>query len=227
MPAPFPGMDPYLESWIWPDFQASMISALRAQLNAKLPRRYIANTDLHLTTVLPSVERKHRSLHVIEHAQRRVVTVIEVLSPANKTAHGTEDSHRFKRGEYSVRGINLVEIDFLRDGVRRPLGDLALPVVDYYALVSRASEGLLVGIWPIALRDPLPLIPLPLDPEESDILLDLRAALDRVYDEGRYAEQLDYLKPPALPLREPDATWARGLLAARFPPSPPVPGDHP
>ena len=47
MPSPYPGMDPYLESWIWGDFHSNLISALvLAQLNAKLPRRHIANTEL-------------------------------------------------------------------------------------------------------------------------------------------------------------------------------------
>ena len=36
--------------------------------------------------------------------------------------------------------------------------------------------------------------------------------MDRVYQEDRYAEQLDYTRPPDPPLREPDASWARDLL---------------
>src|SRR5262249_45238854 len=140
MPSPFPGMDPYLESWIWEDCHNNMIGAFRAQLNAKLPRGYVANTDLYVwredapeqdrslvggrdvriaestrrtdtaiataavaapvTTVLPGVERKQRYLRVLDNAQRRVVTVIEPLSPANKTAHGNGEAYRFKRGEY-------------------------------------------------------------------------------------------------------------------------------
>ena len=121
MPSPFPGMDPYLESWIWASFHSQPDSSLGAQLNAKLPRRYIANTELfvwrdgaagrtaahayspaptstspsngprparrrpwpwprrRITTTLPGVERKQRYLRIIDGAERRIVTVIEVL----------------------------------------------------------------------------------------------------------------------------------------------------
>jgi hypothetical protein len=255
-------MDPYLESWIWPDCHSTMISALRAQLNAKLPRRYIANTELYVwredpssqerlllggpdvytaerrsepregpltaavaapvTTVLPGVERKQRYLRVVDQSQRRIVTVIELLSPANKTASESGQAYRFKRDEYIASGVNLVEIDLLRSGIRPPLGDPAPPMSDYYMMVCRASERPGLGIWPISVREPLPPVPVPLDPGEPEVMLDLRAALDRAYEEGRYGEQLDYTKPPAPPLREPDATWARELLARHTNPPPPA-----
>lgn len=255
MPSPFPGMDPYLESWIWADFHGNMMYAMRAQLNGKLPRRYIANTELYVwredpphdrlmlggpdihvaerrptdstanavsvvpapvTTVLPGVEGKQRYLRIVDGVERRIVTVIEILSPSNKGAH--REAYRFKREEYIASGVNLLEIDLLRSGVRPPLGDPAPLVGDYYLLVSRAEERPLLRIWPIAVRDELPPVPVPLDPGEPEVLLDVRDAMGRVYDDGRYAEQLDYSKPPAPPLREPDATWARDLLASRLNP---------
>src|SRR5437879_1143854 len=142
MPSPFPGMDPYLESWIWSDFHATMITALRAQLNAMLPKRYVAATELYIwledppereilggpdfhlaeqlpatgpgsavatvpapvTTVLPGVERKQRYLRIVDAGQRRIVTVVELLSPSNKTAHDQGEAYRFKRGEYIASG---------------------------------------------------------------------------------------------------------------------------
>jgi hypothetical protein len=255
MSSPFPGMDPYIEGWIWGDFHASMISAMRAQLNSTLPKRYIANTvlfiwleepdDPHssitgpdtyvaeqkkgahsaggssvatltppLTTVLRRIERKQRSLRIVDSEERRVVTVIELLSPANKTTGRTGEAYRLKRDEYIGNGINLVEIDLLRSGVRPPLGQPMPPVSDYCVVVVRATEPQRLGIWPISVRDALSLIPVPLDPEIPDAVLDLRSSIDRVYNEGRYAEQLDYGIPPKPPLVEPDATWARELLDA-------------
>jgi hypothetical protein len=256
MPSPFPGMDPYLESWVWGDFHRTMITALRAQLNTKVPRRYVANTELYvwredpteherlilggpdvhradqkpstkpetagasllppITTVYSGVERKQHYVRIVDAAQRRIVTVLELLSPSNKSAHERGDAYRFKRDEYMASGVNFIEIDLLRAGLRPPLGDPPPPINDYYVLVSRSEDGPRLGIWPISLRDALPLIPVPLDAGEADVQLDLRAALDRVYDEARYGEQLDYSSPPALALREPDASWARELLAARL-----------
>ena len=48
MPSPFPGMDPYIESWIWGDFHGRMIVNLHDQLNPRLPKRYIVSTDLYI-----------------------------------------------------------------------------------------------------------------------------------------------------------------------------------
>lgn len=255
MPSPFPGMDPYLESWVWPDCHGTLITAIRAQLNTKLPRRYIANTELYawregqsendrlllggpdvhavdrgpttsngplgatvvapVTTILPGVERKQRYVRIVDESGRRIVTVIELLSPSNKTAHESGDAYRYKREEYIASGINLVEIDLLRSGVRPPLGDPAPSIPDYYVLVCRAWQRPKLDLWPFSIRDPLPQVPVPLDPEEPEILLNLRAAFDRSYDEARYDEQVDYTKPPKPPLREPDAKWALELLSAR------------
>ena len=46
MPSPFPGMDPYIESWIWGSFHTNVIVAIRDQLNPRLPKRYIASTEI-------------------------------------------------------------------------------------------------------------------------------------------------------------------------------------
>src|SRR5688500_6637623 len=48
MPSPFPGMDPYIESWIWGSFHTNVIVAICDQLNPRLPKRYIASTELYV-----------------------------------------------------------------------------------------------------------------------------------------------------------------------------------
>jgi hypothetical protein len=183
------------------------------------PSGGVATISAPITTVLPRVVRKQRYLKIVDPQQRRVVTVIEVLSPSNKTTGEDGQAYRLKREEYLASGVSLVEIDLLRSGIRPPLGDPAPPVSDYYVLVHRAWEDSRMGIWPISLRDPLPPVPIPLDPDVPEVVLDLRACIDHVYDFGRYAEQFDYSKPPNPPLREPDATWARELLAQHTNPS--------
>ncbi len=146
------------------------------------------------------------------------MTVIEILSPGNKTAGDEGNMYRLKREEYLANNISFVEIDLLRYGFRPPLGDPIPPISDYYVMVHRGWEKDRLGIWPLSIRDTLPPIPVPLDPDVADVVLDLRVCIDQVYDGGRYAEQLDYSKPPARPLREPDATWAHELLSRTSPP---------
>jgi hypothetical protein len=264
MPSPFPGMDPYIESWIWPSFHGNVIVAIQDYLNPRLPKRYIASTELFvwrfdnseeqrlllggpdvhvsdlqpgtsgpavatvsapITTVLPGVVRKQRFIKITDPEARRVVTVIEVLSPTNKVRGDDGLAYRLKREEYIANGISLVEIDLLRAGERPPLGDPPPPITDYYILVQRGWEPGHFGIWPVGVRDPLPPIPVPLDPDMPCVNLDLRACMDHVYDFGRYAEQLNYTRPPRPPLREPDATWARELLAPTI--NPPATGEQP
>jgi hypothetical protein len=182
----------------------------------------VVTTTAPITTVLPGIVRKQRYVKITDPEARRVVAVIEVLSPTNKD--GSEDgrAYRLKRDEYIANGISLVEIDLLRAGQRPPLGDPPPPIPDYYVLVHRGWDPRRFGIWPLGLRDSLPPIPVPLDPDVPDVVLDLRACLDRVYETGRYAEQLDYTKPPRPALREPEAMWARELLARHLNPSPPA-----
>jgi hypothetical protein len=255
-------MDPYIESWIWGDFHANAVVAIRGQLNPRLPKRYIASTELYvwrvddterlllggpdvfvsdkvptptgpavatatapIVTMLPGVVRKQRYVKIVDSEARRVVAVIELLSPSNKTSGEDGQAYRMKREEYIAGGVSLIEIDLLRSGHRPPLGNPAPPISDYYVLVHRGWEKDRMGIWPVSVRDPLPPIPVPLDPDVPDAVLNFRACLDEVYDVGRYAEQLDYAKPPTPPLREPDATWARELLARYL--NPPTPGDRP
>jgi hypothetical protein len=65
------------------------------------------------------------------------------------------------------------------------------------------------GGWPIGLREPLPRIGVPLRPDVDDVEVALQPLLDLVYEEGRYADLLDYTRqPPAPPLAHEDAAWA-------------------
>jgi hypothetical protein len=85
------------------------------------------------------------------------------------------------------------------------------PDCTYSVLVSRAERRPRAGFWPIDLRDPLPTVAVPLRAGDNDARLDLRAILDRVYDESGYQFYL-YLHEPDPPLSADEAAWARALL---------------
>jgi hypothetical protein len=153
-------------------------------------------------------------LKIIDMQGRRVVTAVELLSPANKTLGPKRDAYLTKREDYFRTKTNLVELDFLRSGQRPPV-DGRLPPADYYILICRACDYPQAGIWPLSVRDSLPSIPVPLNSAEPATWLALQPCLVRTYDEARFSEDIDYTQPPEPPLREPDAAWARELLAAR------------
>ena len=83
---------------------------------------------------------------------------------------------------------------------------------DYCAMVSRKPMRPNVEVWAIRLRDPLPIIPIPLKGDIPDALLDLQALLDRVYDAAGYEDYL-YETPTEPPLPEADALWAQAIVA--------------
>lgn len=177
---------------------------------ASLPRTATAPTNDVLMAKL-SRKKAHKFLKIVDQPGNRVVTVIEVLSPANKTAGEDRDSYLLKRDEYLVTGTNLVEIDLLLDGERVPVGR-PRPQADYYALVSRANRFPRASLWAFTVRDPLPVLPVPLKPADGDIALDLRVCLDRAYDDADYGNRIDYSFPPPIGLRSNDAEWAAGFL---------------
>ncbi len=157
--------------------------------------------------------RRRRSAYLEIHDLRsqEVVTVIELLSPSNKYAGDDRESFLTKRRQLLAGRVNYVELDFLRGGPRLPLADL--PPCDYYAVVSRPDDRPEADIWPVALREPLPTIPIPLRRGEPEARADLQTILHRVYDEAGYAPRI-YEWEPEPQLSAADAAWAKEILAA-------------
>lgn len=156
------------------------------------------------------IVERHRWLEVRDRDYREAVTVIELLSPTNKNPSLHRDLYEAKRLRLVETGVNLVEIDLLRGHGRMPMD--GAPPCDYCVVVSRRGEQPRVGVWPLALRDPLPTVPVPLRAPDADLSLDLQAALHRVYDDAGYARQI-YRRAPDPPLPPADAAWAEALAA--------------
>jgi len=142
--------------------------------------------------------------------QNRLVASIEILSPVNKWGKGLEE-YRGKRETVLSAEVHLLEIDLLRQGTC-PLLLIGLPQSDYFVFLTRAERRDQTETWPISVRDPLPVVPVPLLPSDDDAPLDLGHALRTIYDEARYDLSIDYSQPPIPPLSEDDAEWARELL---------------
>ncbi len=152
---------------------------------------------------------KEAFVEIHERETRRFVSVIELLSPTNKTPGADRDLYLAKRLRYSQSNVHFIEIDLLRAGQRMPVEDL--PVCDYCVQVSRAEERPRVGLWPIMLRETLPTIPVPLLAPDPDARLDLQALLHRLYDAGGYEDYI-YDAAPQPPLKSADEQWARDIL---------------
>jgi hypothetical protein len=147
---------------------------------------------------------------------RQVVTVIEVLSPANKRPGAGQDKYLQKQSELIGGKVSLVEIDLLRAGQSVLSIDLSRirPSyrTPYHVVVRRGWTPFKAELYAVPLRERLPAIRVPLREKDSDVPLDLQAVLDRSYDNGAYQDDLDYEVEPNPALGDDDATWADTLL---------------
>ena len=154
------------------------------------------------------------SVEVHDVANRRLVTVIEILSPVNKMGDGAME-YVAKRAALMGTSVHLLEIDLLRRG-SRVIFETDPPPADYYAYLSRFTHRPYTDVWPVRLRDRLPVLPVPLLPPDEDVPLDLQRAVNACYDLVHYERLLDYTAaPPPPPLSEADMSWLREQLAAR------------
>jgi hypothetical protein len=142
-----------------------------------------------------------------------LVTVIEILSPVNKTTGAS--MYREKQKEILIHNINLVEIDLLRDGghvLAVSHHEIANIHGDYWVCVSRGSSPGEYEIYPISIRKRLPRVSIPLRPPDADVVLDLPLVFDRCYDNSDFAREIDYNTEPEFSLSPADAKWADALL---------------
>lgn len=152
------------------------------------------------------------SIEIRDIANRRLVTVIEILSPANKHGKGLVE-YLERRYDLLKTATHLLEIDLLRGCERIPLHGGELPPAAYYVYLSRFTHRPYTDVWPIQLRDRLPVVPVPLLPPDEDVILDLPSAFDACFQLVGYQRLLDYTQsPPPPPLSAEDAAWAREVV---------------
>ena len=99
-------------------------------------------------------------LEVRDRQSRKLIAVLELLSPSNKRGGPDREQYMAKRNRLLASEAHFVEIDLLRGG--RPMPPEDRPDCDYSVLVSRAEIRPRAGFWPIGLRQRLPIIPIPL-----------------------------------------------------------------
>jgi hypothetical protein len=127
--------------------------------------------------------------------------------------HGIHFHSAEKRDAILESRTHRVELDLLRGGARLPLAG-PVPAGDHFAIVSREQRRPRVDVYAWTLRQPLPTIPIPLKPQDGEVLLNLQQALTAVYDRVRYDHSIDYAAAVEPPLSPDDAIWARQVLDA-------------
>jgi hypothetical protein len=215
-------MDPYLETPdLWPDVHHQLVSEIHGTLNRALRPHYVARIQLRVYTSeeedirLVDDQIKEARLEIRHLESKSLVTVIEVLSPTNKIP-GSRGRASFmqKRRDTLGSDVHWVEIDLLRAGQPTATRPPLVPS-DYRILVSRAGERTRPRCWSVSVRQPLPIVGIPLRGKDPDVPLDLGAVLNAAYDHGAYDLSVDYRREPDPPLSADDAAWADELLHER------------
>lgn len=146
----------------------------------------------------------------------RVVTVLEVLSLANKVPGEGQRKYLQKQQELLQGEVSMVAIDLLRSGQRLlPIPLELLPPeyrTPYQVWVRRGWQLENVEIYRVPLQERLPVIRIPLRQTDKDVMLDLQAIIDQCYINGDYEPDLDYEANPVPRLAPAEARWTQALL---------------
>ncbi len=147
----------------------------------------------------------------------KVITVIEVLSPANKSLEGAgRDEYLRKQQAVLNSETHLVEVDLLLGGrhtVAAPLQALRKRGKwDYLVSLHRSTQRYTFHYWFCSLRKPLPIVSIPLTADADDAPLDLQACFTGAYDAGPYSRSMDYRNPPPVPVPGTHSAWLKRLM---------------
>lgn len=182
----------------------------------------------HVVIPMPLDEIEETFLTIQELPGRRLVTVVEVLSPTNKKTKKAREDYFEKRQEHLGAGVNFVEIDLLRSGSPMPPEEARHPS-DYRILIFRPRREQNAHLYGFSYRAEIPRIPLPLLPGDTEPTLDLNRLLHDLYDRAGYDLAIDYRQPPRPRLRKADQAWADAIIAQALgtPPATPDGGTTP
>jgi hypothetical protein len=214
-------MDPYLEDEKrWPAFQLLAVHALYQMLLPGLMDRYRArvgerdyNSEEALFTSIIRQQHKEAYVEVRQRSDGRLITLIEVVSPANKITKEGRRLYLERRDEVRKMNANIVEIDLVLQG--QTLIDCAkdtTPTWDYAVVVTRWTHPDRYEIYSATLPKRLPRFRVPLASDDRDTVLDLQAAVGRAYDQGDFLKHLDYTRDPATRLTDDNRRWLTDRL---------------
>lgn len=223
MASAFPGMDPFLEhEAVWPHFQHHLVSCMYQTILPGLVDRYRARVGQRCFTtehaLFTSVIQEDHEEEFIEIRQRndsRLITLIEIVSPTNKTTKTGRDSYLQKRNEARDLRANIVEIDLVLQGT--PMLESTrtnLPEWDYVVTVTRAAQPERHEIYTSTLEKRLPRFRLPLATDDRDTVVDLQATFSRCFEQGDFRNRVNYKNPPVGKFLEPHRQWIQEYLSS-------------
>jgi hypothetical protein len=214
-------MDPYLEaSTLWALFQHQLVTCLYQSLLPGLADRYRARvgqrvycTEQPLFTTVLREEHHEDYIEIRQRSDGRLITLLDFVSPTNKTTEAGKQAYLEKRREGRGQGANLIEIDLVLQG--QPMLEYSregLPDWDYAVTVTRAAQPDRFEIYTAVLQKRLPKFSMPLASDERNQVVDLQTILTRTYEQATFGAKIDYRRNPEVHLNDEDLTWVNELL---------------
>jgi hypothetical protein len=174
----------------------ALIQRTRAGVASTQPTGALLLEPETIPTIILDEDRE-TFLTIVHRPDRNLVTVIELLSPSNKTDPSRRD-YLTRRNAILGQAVHLVELDLLVSGRRLPM-KRPLPGADYHAVVSRWERRPDCDVYSWTVRQPLPRLPIPLRDPDPDVVVDLAFVYETAFTRGRYARSIDESKPLNLP----------------------------
>ena len=166
-------------------------------------------------TVPVPFPRREGYLEISETATKKLITVIEILSPTNKRDCKGRKIYEDKREEILGSRTNLVEIDLLQRGQKMPIIEKNIDS-HYRILVCRGNCRPFADLYAFNLQNPMPAFPLPLRSGDTEPVINLQELFTEIYDVASYDLKIDYRNWEVIPpLSEADTIWADAWLRDR------------
>jgi hypothetical protein len=194
----------------WPDVTVVASPRVAYRTATVAPKVFTGIVTVELP--VPDIVREtYLEVRASDDASERVVTSVEILSPANKLPGEGRTQYELKRERVLESRTHLVEIDLVRAGQPMPMFG-AIPATAYHILISRQARRPEADLLPFGVRQPIPDFLLPLLPGDEELAVPLNMLLHELYDRAGYDLRINYRGDPEPPLEEDDAAWADALL---------------
>ncbi len=182
----------------------------------------LADAPIQIEMRTDAIREPFVQILALRDGQRKVVAVIELLRLTNKTPNAVGRAlYLQKQQDLLQRATHLIEIDLLHYGehtvfVPRALLERGDKRLDYVVVLHKGGwGGQKAWAWCINLRERLPRITIPLAGSDPEVVVDLQAILNRVYQEGRYPLLLNYTANLPVERSPDDREWLDALLKER------------
>ncbi|MEM7534263.1 MAG: DUF4058 family protein [Chloroflexota bacterium] len=211
---PFPGMNPYLETYLWPNMCLVLATDSQRVLVQQIAPNYYTSVERRTYYAPPNkfgIRDRFREYY-IEARQlptHQVVTNIEILKPEHKQIGKERTRYLRRRRKILKSPVNFVEIDLLRDG--KPF--VGSSQENHYRIwISRYWERDNATLYSFDVTQPIPTVSIPLHEGEDEPLLALGDLIKKFYVDIFLSLRIDYTQDPEPNLSHEYNQWLHTIL---------------